>query len=50
MPIGKQRLPWLIALVGVLALVGMAWALAGYEPQCRLEKKKLGPLAFTPKG
>jgi WD40 repeat protein len=50
MPNGKQRLPWLIALVGVLALGGLAWALAGYEPQLRLEKKKLGPLAFTPKG
>ncbi len=50
MPTKRPRYPWLFALVGILAIGGLAWAMAGYEPQLRLEKKKLGPLAFTPKG
>lgn len=50
MPTGRQRLLWLLALVGIIAIGWLAWALAGYEPQLRLENQKLAPLAFTPKG
>jgi WD40 repeat protein len=50
MPTGRQRLTLLLALVCIVSIGGLAWALAGYEPQLRLDNKKLVPLAFTPKG
>lgn len=46
----RQRLLWLIALLGIIAICIGAWTWAGYEPHLRLDNQKLAPLAFTPQG